>query len=1122
MPVRITQAGIEVVTKQPSEARITQAGAEVLTQGGGAVRLTQAGVEVAVPNAQTPASGGCDAVESGTLAYRLRIRNEADDADELVISSLPDDANPYLLEPPDGDGQEVDPARSTSDIGAFTCKVIDAVTSGTDRIVTAALADSDGRYQLLSRRAYIEESADDGDTWTVLVAGYVNRCALVDALVYEFTIGEARRNQRTRKLFVEAESPFDRVSNVVGTPVRGGFGPLQDYGGWRMEVDSVGTGFVILDFLEGLIYTEELRVAGINILPEPEFLRYTNDGIPDHLTRAINEAVEPYGIITNANPSNTIAGRFPGLVARLELADGTFVGEFTPLVRSPGYHLIDPITRAIGIEWTTNQPDPGDEFFLWIYPKAIDERNPVHLTGHPVDLAASALELAGATVDAGQKAITKSAVGDDAFVSLRITKSMTVADFVEMLGGVYGFTTRAGLDGETEFIPTRNVLALPTTTITSDCLRGDGTPFTLDEKSLVNSLTVTHLRYDLWLPDDQGERPFDILKAIPESVTYDNGETATKGTHPLELEIPGRLESRQSTQPDTPSGTELNLDQFVTALGDELFQRFGRGADVAELPLLRGEHVQVGELLTLDLDYLPNGSSRGGAKVVQVVQVTPTPEGPNIRVMAIAGNVQTATVPTFTIVANSDDPLHYADITLTNGGSLPAGGVVRVEWARGSSITSGTLLTFLDYGAGQTTVSTPGVAAGSIVSARMRVEIPGQLPGAWTGWQSVDLTDLQAPTGLTATPIDAQSFLLEWTNTETDFPIEVLLKLQTDPAFSINPRLPYALLPAGSVQYVLSGLTPGVGYTAGIRYREIAFGNPGGSQIVTVDLNPAGTAPTLNAPTSPSAWAGRLGPGGVRQIDGTFGLDVLASEIPSFVEFEVAVETAPSSGTFGSFTKFATVDAVQGGPTRASAVAPNDGRLRALRARHTRAGYTASSYTSQVTINPWSPQAPGVPTDAEVLVRAVTTAFPSARVVVDGDITADFTVANQVTFQVGQDGRTCVIMAQFGDGVAAPNVNALCGIQLPFDLDVLGWTTWGDQPGSAVVDVLRTDYTTFSFASIAASAKPTLSAAAKNRDTTLTGWTTALDEDDLLQFKLESLTTCKLVVVALKCRRRIS
>lgn len=93
-------------------------------------------------------------------------------------------------------------------------------------------------------------------------------------------------------------------------------------------------------------------------------------------------------------------------------------------------------------------------------------------------------------------------------------------------------------------------------------------------------------------------------------------------------------------------------------------------------------------------------------------------------------------------------------------------------------------------------------------------------------------------------------------------------------------------------------------------------------------------------------------------------------------------------------------------------------------------------------------------------------------------------------------------------------------IEVPFAATVLAWRLFADVSGSIVIDVKRATYSGLpTFASIAASAKPTLSSAQKNQDTTLTGWTTALAAGDWLQFDVTSVATVTKVTLSLSLLR---
>ena len=79
-----------------------------------------------------------------------------------------------------------------------------------------------------------------------------------------------------------------------------------------------------------------------------------------------------------------------------------------------------------------------------------------------------------------------------------------------------------------------------------------------------------------------------------------------------------------------------------------------------------------------------------------------------------------------------------------------------------------------------------------------------------------------------------------------------------------------------------------------------------------------------------------------------------------------------------------------------------------------------------------------------------------------------------------------------------------------------------DQSGSIVIDIQSGTYAAFpTNSSICAAAKPTISAAQKSQDTTLTGWTTAIAAGNILEFVVDSASTVTQVTVVLTVTRSI-
>lgn len=89
----------------------------------------------------------------------------------------------------------------------------------------------------------------------------------------------------------------------------------------------------------------------------------------------------------------------------------------------------------------------------------------------------------------------------------------------------------------------------------------------------------------------------------------------------------------------------------------------------------------------------------------------------------------------------------------------------------------------------------------------------------------------------------------------------------------------------------------------------------------------------------------------------------------------------------------------------------------------------------------------------------------------------------------------------------------------PYAGTIVKVTILADVSGSAVVDVWRDTYANYPptvLDTITASAKPTLSSAIKNEDSTLTGWSTSVTLGDVFGFNLDSVTTCTRITVEIE------
>lgn len=97
-------------------------------------------------------------------------------------------------------------------------------------------------------------------------------------------------------------------------------------------------------------------------------------------------------------------------------------------------------------------------------------------------------------------------------------------------------------------------------------------------------------------------------------------------------------------------------------------------------------------------------------------------------------------------------------------------------------------------------------------------------------------------------------------------------------------------------------------------------------------------------------------------------------------------------------------------------------------------------------------------------------------------------------------------------------------IHVPFACTITEVRLFADQTGSIVVDLWKDTYANYpptDADSITASAVPTISAATKSEDTTLSGWTTSVAAGDVIRVNVDSVTDVTRFTLALTVKRFI-
>lgn len=109
-----------------------------------------------------------------------------------------------------------------------------------------------------------------------------------------------------------------------------------------------------------------------------------------------------------------------------------------------------------------------------------------------------------------------------------------------------------------------------------------------------------------------------------------------------------------------------------------------------------------------------------------------------------------------------------------------------------------------------------------------------------------------------------------------------------------------------------------------------------------------------------------------------------------------------------------------------------------------------------------------------------------------------------------------------GGGSVLSTGNKSAFVMMPYSGNITAAYLLADQSGSVVVDIWKDTYANFPPTvadTITAAAKPTLSGAQKDKDTTLSGWTKAFSTEDIYEINIDSVATITKLVILLKTEK---
>jgi hypothetical protein len=757
--------------------------------------------------------------------------------------------------------------------------------------------------------------------------------------------------------------------------VIGGFGPVQDRGGWEMKVAAHSVDQTSLSFVAGFA--------------PPKFERTTRVGdCADPVNAKTQDLWRPssylYDDIQTFDQLNGL--HWPGI-----LVEVIGHGYFQPMpgfglpkaTAGDGYRqIVKGSTQWAGvIVQGTTLPISNAIVRVRCFTGEASELSPIYWNGHPVDLIDLLEQEAGNRLDPTAREATRAAIGADIEIAIRVTKTENMGAYLERTCyGPFGIGVRPNGNGDLELFPTQIVASTPpAVTITNaDVQRGSTKAFDVDTATAVCRVIINHTRL---VPNEQaqavtvrGTQELDVSAYGPDGfVTQEeqfdrrNGDPGAIGTAEQTYTIPGMVHHKDSWTPD--------MAAWADAKAAQIFDRRGRGLRRLQTTFVRGgagDALRLGDEANFGLKQIPNHNKRLGddasvsARAMQIMHFTRIPTGAVVEVIDSGPNAQPlATRPVLAIAASADAPRSIAEVTITNAAALNAAGyAVRLQRATttGGAPTAGAYTDFAYYERGKVPTGVIRVMAvsGRTIYAHARSEqSSSSRPSNYSAAVSVTLNAIPAPSALSVRPdpADGSRAAVAWTpgSTADGIVTDVSVRLTAEAAGLSVRRM---TLLEGSDTYTLEHLTPAGGYTAGVQHRDVQTGDV--SALVEVAFVAGAVTATLDVPASPNGFSGSQDAMyGFPQQDGVYGLAVAATEFPSSVEFAEMVETARNSGVYSALVTVAKQASVQGDWTLWQSVAPNDGKRRLLVARSVGDGATPSEYTDPVTVLPWTSLALG-------------------------------------------------------------------------------------------------------------------------------------------------------------------
>ena len=835
-------------------------------------------------------------VYSGSLYYTgsdaLYPAAGAAHAEAFKITTMPSGSvagyAPYMRIP-QGNRGETNLIKGSATVGTYSVEILDKRISdgNSSRWVTAFIGDANAALTIVGKKAVIEETLDNGTTWSPFFVGRINTIDLSSNLTYTVEIGDALELMKEKIFTSEPNVSYatfrsqlpvgytkditvlDNKSTISGSP--------------GMKVGSVIDTGPVTNYI---IPYRLLTFTNDQLNRDDNFWEYSDSSKADGLEYSAEDGSQyPYKVLVLKNSTyyryNLISVIAPAK-ANLKNAKQTIAQ-----IKIGALPEADPNYSAI------TEISAGDTPLIWVYKliEGSDKVASILLNETPYNVLRDVLRgkyfnssyvttnyLGSAlsvrfdrpiTFDESSIAAVESAYTSSKLL-FRTGDAMSAADFIEKnicqpFSMAYAFEPRL-FSGSIQ-----SVFTLFSTNVPSSVA---GVP-TLDN---TNITTVT--------PGWGTKEPISMAygKYYLENVAPPAGFAIAKGESAIPSVNTLSLTTVMSVSNPDPSHKPLELDfnavrgvnydlstfrsfgllenvpatiwakSLATKLATNVFNRFKSGNGEVSIDCIRDattNAIEVGDFVLVESDLLPNASlhERGGTRIYQVTNKNVSGIKIKFTLFDTAVNT-TCNTPSFGAFVAGIPNRVSSSITTTDDVNVQLEYAVVTAGGAQPSVNSSAWLYNATYpiSASTSPISISYLPEGRSIYLRARSVAPDnssvKLPSAYAYSSASALTGISPPTNVAVSAVTTRGATVSWTNINSAYFSEILLASPSG-----VPTSSIIQLPPSSSYYSMVGLNlnTSTSHTVGVRYID---GYGGFSTMASASFTASGSAATLDAPAA--------------------------------------------------------------------------------------------------------------------------------------------------------------------------------------------------------------------------------------------------------------------------------